>query len=304
MRCPLLEARRVAARRSRGRPRPMRAAARRSPGSSARSPLTRIGRCRSASAVPEPTQPRGVCGFRNVTSPASRSGLTEMILAPLRFAVSSAVSIRGWLVPGFCPAITISSAMWMSCSDTEPLPIPMVSASATEVDSWHMFEQSGQVVGAERADEQLVDERRLVGGLARGVEHRLVRRGQAAQVAADQRERLVPVDRLVVGAAGAQHHRLGDPALLAEPVVGLLAELGDRVVAEELPVELPPGGLLGDRLGAVLAELGGGRCAGLGVRPGAALAVEPVDLVELAQRRVARRTPICSTARFMATATA
>ena len=59
----------------------------------------------------------------------------------------------------------------------------------------------GQVVGAERADEQLVDERRLVGGLARGVEHRLVRAGQAVQLPADQREGVGPGDRLVVGAA-------------------------------------------------------------------------------------------------------
>ena len=27
-----------------------------------------------------------------------------------------------------------------------PLPMPMVSASATEVDSWHMFEQSGRLL--------------------------------------------------------------------------------------------------------------------------------------------------------------
>ena len=54
------------------------------------------------------------CGFLKRTSPASRSGLTEMILAPFCLAISSAVSIRGWLVPGFWPAITISSASWMS----------------------------------------------------------------------------------------------------------------------------------------------------------------------------------------------
>ncbi len=40
----------------------------------------------------------------------------------------------------------------------------------------------GQVVGAERADEELVDERRLVGGLAGGVEDRLVRAGQPVEV--------------------------------------------------------------------------------------------------------------------------
>ena len=45
------------------------------------------------------------------------------------------------------------------------------------------------------------------------------------------------------------------------------------------------GGLLGHRLGAVLAELGGVPVPGGGVGPGAALAVEAVDLVEPGQRR-------------------
>ena len=141
----------------------------------------------------------------------------------------------------------------------------------------------GQVVGAERAREQLVDERRLVGRLARGVEDRLVRAGQPAKLLADQLERVVPRDRLVVAGAGAQHHRLDDPALLAQPVVGLVVQLGERVRGEELAADVPAGGLLGDRLGAVLAELRGVPVLGRGVGPGAALAVEAVDLVELEQ---------------------
>ena len=96
--------------------------------------------------MPRPTTPRGVCGFLNRTSPASRSGLIETILAPFFLAISSAESIRGWLVPGFWPAITISSAVWTSSRVTEPLPMPITSASATEVDSWHMFEQSGRLL--------------------------------------------------------------------------------------------------------------------------------------------------------------
>ena len=90
--------------------------------------------------------PRTFCGFLKRTSPASRSGLTAMILAPFRLAISSALSIRGWLVPGFWPAITISFASWMSSRLTDPLPMPIASASATEVDSWHMFEQSGRLL--------------------------------------------------------------------------------------------------------------------------------------------------------------
>jgi hypothetical protein len=60
--------------------------------------------------VPVPTIPRGFCGFLKRTKPASLSGLIAMIFAPLRLAISSADSIRGWLVPGFCPAMTIRSA--------------------------------------------------------------------------------------------------------------------------------------------------------------------------------------------------
>ena len=68
-----------------------------------------------------------------------------MIRAPLRLARSSAVSIRGWLVPGFCPTITSSDARWMSSSVTVPLPTPIVLDSATPEDSWHMLEQSGRL---------------------------------------------------------------------------------------------------------------------------------------------------------------
>ena len=60
--------------------------------------------------MPTPLTPRAFCGFLNLVSPASRSGLIARIFAPFRFAFSSAVSMRGWLVPGFWPIITISLA--------------------------------------------------------------------------------------------------------------------------------------------------------------------------------------------------
>ena len=69
-----------------------------------------------------------------------------MILAPLRLACSKAVSILGWLVPGFCPANTSKLAWCTSDRLTLALPMPIVSASATEVDSWHMLEQSGRLL--------------------------------------------------------------------------------------------------------------------------------------------------------------
>ncbi len=112
---------------------------------SALSPPTLICRYRSASGVPSPTSPDGRCGLRKRMSPASGSGLTARIRAPLRLARSSAVSMRGWLVPGFCPTITSSAARWMSSSVTVPLPTPIVLDSAVPEDSWHMFEQSGRL---------------------------------------------------------------------------------------------------------------------------------------------------------------
>ena len=60
-------------------------------------------------------------------------------------AFSSAVSIRGWFVPGFWPATMIRSAVSKSSSVTVPLPMPIVSVSAAPLDSWHMFEQSGRL---------------------------------------------------------------------------------------------------------------------------------------------------------------
>ena len=103
---------------------------------SARSPFTRTGRYWSASFVPGPASPRAVCGLRNLIRPASGSGLIATMRAPRRFAASSAVSMRGWLVPGFCPTMTMSSA-WsaMSTSRTVPLPMPNVWLSAKPLDS-------------------------------------------------------------------------------------------------------------------------------------------------------------------------
>jgi len=68
-----------------------------------------------------------------------------MIVAPAFLAFSRALSIRGWLVPGFCPATINNSASWMSPIDTVPLPMPIVSVNAEPDDSWHMFEQSGRL---------------------------------------------------------------------------------------------------------------------------------------------------------------
>ena len=80
----------------------------------------------------------------------------------------------------------------------------------------------GQVIRAELTHEQLIKERRLVAGPARGIEDRLVRRRQRVELGGDQAEGFVPGNRLIMRAAGAKHHGMGEPALLAEPIVRLL----------------------------------------------------------------------------------
>ena len=80
----------------------------------------------------------------------------------------------------------------------------------------------GQVVGAVGAGEELEEERGLVVEPARGVEEGLVGGVELAQFLGEQAERLVPADRLVVVRAGPLDHGFGQPALLVEPVVGLL----------------------------------------------------------------------------------
>jgi hypothetical protein len=55
-------------------------------------------------------------------------------------------SIRGWLVPGFWPAIRMQSALATSSTVTDPLPMPIASTSAVPEDSWHMLEQSGRLL--------------------------------------------------------------------------------------------------------------------------------------------------------------
>ena len=114
----------------------------------------------------------------------------------------------------------------------------------------------GQIVGAELADEKLVEKRRFVAGAARRVEDGFVRRGEPVQFPCDQREGLVPRDRLVMRAAGRKPHGLGDPPLLAEPVVGLFGKFGDAVGAKEVVRDAVGVGFPGEGLRAVFAELG------------------------------------------------
>ncbi len=137
----------------------------------------------------------------------------------------------------------------------------------------------GEVVGAVGAHEQLVQVGRFVAGPARGVELGHVRAGQVVQVPGDQAEGIFPTDGLVAVGLGVVAHRLGQPALVLQPVVALLQQRSDAVLGEERCVHPALGGFPVDRLGAVLAELD--HAAFRRVAPGAARAVEAAVLVGL-----------------------
>ncbi len=155
----------------------------------------------------------------------------------------------------------ISSAAWMSSSVTVPLPMPIVSPRATPLDSWHMFEQSGRLLVPERADEQLVQEGGLVARAARRVEDGTIGGRQRPQTIGDEVDGARPSRSAGSASSPARSvHRLGQAALLAEPVVGSAGEVGDRVGGEEVGGDPAVGGLLGDGLGPVLAELETATC--------------------------------------------
>ena len=136
----------------------------------------------------------------------------------------------------------------------------------------------GQVVGAEPAHQQLVEEGGLVAGAPRGVEDRLVRGVEGAQHLGDAAQGGVPADGLVAVRARRPVQRPGEPALRLQPVVALAGQRREGPALEEVRVQASARGLVGDRLGAVLAELEGTVARGLG--PRAARAVEALLLVD------------------------
>ena len=139
-----------------------------------------------------------------------------------------------------------------------------------------------QVVGAQRPREQLVHVRRLVGRAAGGVEDAAVRRA-GPDVFADELEGVRPGDRRIVRLPFPDHHRFTQPALVAQPVLGLVRQLRDGVPRPELRAHCPQGVLLGHGLGAVFAELGS-LALFVRLRPRTARAVEAASLVQAQQR--------------------
>ena len=84
-------------------------------------------------AIAKPTD--NSCGCLKRVMPTSGSGLMCTNLQPFCFACCSAVNMRGWFVPGFCPMTKIAWARSKSSSVTVPLPTPIVSLSAEPLDS-------------------------------------------------------------------------------------------------------------------------------------------------------------------------
>src|SRR5262249_57286980 len=96
---------------------------------------------------------------------------------------------------------------------------------------------------------------------------------EMAERVADQRERVLPGDLLVLVARGVVAHRLGEPSHLLEVMVAPPGQLGHRVRSEEVAVGFRGRELPGDVLDAVLADVETETVGG--VRPGAPPAVAP-----------------------------
>ncbi len=140
-----------------------------------------------------------------------------------------------------------------------------------------------QVVRPIGPREELVEKSGFIAGPAGGVKDGLVGRGQELQLIGDQAERVLPPDRLVVARSGPEHHGLGEPALVPEPVLGPGRQVRHGMFAEKIPRQVLRRRLICHRLEAVFAEF---REAAFIVRigPRAALAVESIRLVQLVKR--------------------
>ena len=138
----------------------------------------------------------------------------------------------------------------------------------------------GQVVGAELPGEELVEKCGLVAGPARRVERRAV--GRVERAAARRRSGRTP--RPTRSARSGRSPRAAASARSSRPCAlsqwsGCAASASIDHSREELRADLVADALVGHGLGAVLAELEAMPLA-VGRGPGAALAVEPVLLVD------------------------
>ena len=141
-----------------------------------------------------------------------------------------------------------------------------------------------QVVRAEAAGHQLVQERCFVTGSTGGVEHRLVRVGQPTQLAGDLAESCGPRDRFVVGAARVFDHRTGQAVGPTEPIVEPVAKIGETVLGEERVIDASFRCGFCDGFGATFAEVDTMSIPGCSLGPCAPGTVEAARLVDHQQR--------------------
>src|SRR5579872_3951382 len=114
-------------------------------------------------------------------------------------------------------------------------------------------------------------------------------RVEPAQRPAEERERIVPGDGLIVRGAFASIERLDEPALRVQPEIRLRGQRVDRPFPEELAADRMARALVGHGFRAVFAEL---ECVpfAIGRWPGAALTIKARLLVDRREHlpRVAR----------------
>ena len=92
-----------------------------------------------------------------------------------------------------------------------------------------------KIVGAKLPDEELIEKSGFVAGAAGGVEDRLVGMIERIQFAGDQLKRVVPADGFVMRGARAQHHRMSNASLFAQPVIGFVGKICDAPLSEKTP---------------------------------------------------------------------
>ena len=257
------------------------------PLSKATSPLIRTGRNSSAIAVPPVEQVADVLRVGEAVEAALAQRVdADDVAARCAPRPSSAESIRGWFVPGFWPITKIASASAKSSSETVPLPTPIDLPKADAARLVAHVRAVGQVVRAELADEELVEERGLVAGPARGVEDRLV--GRIERLAARRRSGRRRRPRR--SARNGPRPRRGPSVGSAAP--GLRASSRTVRAGSDTDHSRKKSGVTrrvvasaASRLGPVLAELGMRAMLDVRLGPGAAGAVESVGLVHLQESR-------------------
>ena len=211
------------------------------------------------------------------------------IVAPRCAASRSVVSMRGWFVPGFWPITKIRSQCSKSSSETVPLPTPIDLEQRDAARLVAHVRAVGEVVRAEHAADQLVQERGLVRRAARRVERRCAS-GPAARSSRGDHARTRRPSRSR-GSGGPRPSTIGCVRRPSWPSSKSdeRAQLVDGVPREQLGRRARGRRLLGQRLRAVLAELEPRALAGLRLRPRAAGAVEAAGLVHREQRLGAAR---------------